>query len=50
MTSEVDAYNPTTNTWTQVASLPTDRRELAATTGIDGTIYAIGGYKDEGKR
>ena len=48
VTSEVDAYNPTTNTWTQVASLPTDRRELAATTRIDGTIYAIGGYNDEG--
>jgi len=41
--SKVDAYNPTTNTWTQVASLPTARGELATATSTTGTVYAIGG-------
>ena len=43
VSSEVDAYNPTTNTWRIVAPLPTVRSGLAAETGADGTIYAIGG-------
>ena len=43
VSSEVDAYNPTTNTWRTVAPLPTARSGLAAETGADGTIYAIGG-------
>ena len=41
---EVDAYDPTTNTWTVLGStLPNGRGSLAAATGTDGTIYAIGG-------
>jgi N-acetylneuraminic acid mutarotase len=41
---EVDAYNPVTQTWTVLGhSLPTPREDLAAATGTDGTIYAIGG-------
>jgi len=41
----VFAYHAATNTWSQVSALPTsDRSGLAATTGADGTIYAIGGY------
>ena len=44
LTSEVDAYNPASNSWSQVASLPSAREGLAATTGRDGTIYAIGGW------
>jgi hypothetical protein len=40
----VDAYDPTTNTWTTLASMPTARYELAAVTGPDGRIYAIGGF------
>ena len=46
VTNSVEAYNPTTNTWTQVAYLPTPRYDLTATTGADGIIYAIGGYTD----
>jgi N-acetylneuraminic acid mutarotase len=42
-TNEFDAYNPATNGWTQLAGLPAAREGLAATTGADGTIYAIGG-------
>ena len=42
-TNEVDAYNPATNVWTVVAPLPASVSYLAATTGTDGTIYAIGG-------
>ena len=32
-----------TGSWTAVTSMPTARFHLGATTGIDGTIYAIGG-------
>jgi N-acetylneuraminic acid mutarotase len=42
-TSEVDAYNPATQTWRQVASLPSSRYGGATTTGTDGTIYSLGG-------
>src|SRR5208337_584752 len=41
-TNEVDAYNPTTNTWTTVAPLPTAREALAVVSD-NGLIYAIGG-------
>jgi N-acetylneuraminic acid mutarotase len=44
MTDEVDAYDPSTQAWTQLPSMPSGpRRDLAATTGTDGTIYAMGG-------
>ena len=43
VTNSVEAYNPNTNTWTQVSYLPTPCMDLTATTGADGTIYAIGG-------
>ena len=39
----VFAYNPATNSWTTVANMPASLYNLAATTGTDGTIYAIGG-------
>jgi len=39
----VFAYHPATNSWSQVAALPDVRYGLAAATGADGTIYAIGG-------
>lgn len=40
----IEAYNPTTNTWTGgLAAMPTPRTNLAAVTGSDGRIYAIGG-------
>jgi N-acetylneuraminic acid mutarotase len=41
--STVEAYNPSTNTWTTEASMPTARAGLAAVAGPDGKIYAIGG-------
>jgi len=39
----VFAYNPTAKTWSTVAALPEARYGLAAATGADGTIYALGG-------
>jgi N-acetylneuraminic acid mutarotase len=39
----VEAYNPRTNTWTTVAPMHEPRAGLAAVTGTDGRIYAIGG-------
>lgn len=44
--STVEAYDPRTNTWTGVAPMPTPRLQLAATTGRDGRIYALGGWRD----
>ncbi|MBJ7607865.1 MAG: hypothetical protein JF887_00325, partial [Candidatus Dormibacteraeota bacterium] len=38
-------YTPSTNSWATVAPMPTARGFLAAATGPDGRIYAIGGYK-----
>ena len=42
--SEVSAYNQNTNTWTQIASHLYYAYGKAATTGLDGTIYVMGGY------
>ena len=39
----VVACAPNSNEWKSVASMPTARARLAATTGPDGRIYAIGG-------
>ena len=39
----VEAYDLDTNTWTEVAPMPTARMGLAAARGADGTIYAFGG-------
>lgn len=41
--TSVEAYDPATNTWSPKASMPTARYWLAAATGTDGKIYAIGG-------
>ena len=43
MSNEVDAYDPATKTWTVSAAPAECPHALAATTGKDGTIYAIGG-------
>jgi hypothetical protein len=40
----VEAYDPATQSWTRVASLPTPRFALAAAAGSDGKIYAVGGH------
>ena len=38
-----EAYSPTTNNWTSIAPMSSARFGLAAATGPDGHIYAIGG-------
>jgi N-acetylneuraminic acid mutarotase len=45
VTNTVQAYDPRTNRWTLVAPMPTAREALAAVTGADGRIYAIGGSR-----
>jgi hypothetical protein len=42
--SEVDAYNPATNTWSVLPGLPKALDNAAGAVGLDGKIYAIGGY------
>jgi hypothetical protein len=34
------------SSWSEVAPLPTSRRSLGAAAGVDGRIYAIGGFDD----
>lgn len=48
--STVEAYNPSTNAWTAVGSLLTPRCALAAVSGGDGRIYAIGGAAGPGEK
>jgi MBG domain (YGX type)/Kelch motif len=48
ISSEVDVYSPTTNSWTVIASLPVARGTLSAVTGPDGHIYALGGGASTG--
>lgn len=45
-TATVEAYTPSTNTWTAVAPMPTARAGAAAAAGHDGRIYVIGGCCD----
>jgi hypothetical protein len=40
-----EEYDPTTNTWTTKATVPTGRSKLATVT-VQNKIYAIGGYDD----
>ncbi|MEX2177751.1 MAG: kelch repeat-containing protein [Gemmatimonadaceae bacterium] len=42
-TAAVHAYDPTTDTWSAVASLPGTRGFHSATRGADGRIYVMGG-------
>jgi len=44
--STVEAYDPTTDTWTRKADMPT-ARTLSAIAVVDGIIYIIGGSFDE---
>jgi hypothetical protein len=39
----VEAYNPTTNSWAEVASMEQARDQFGAVIGPDGRMYAIGG-------
>jgi hypothetical protein len=47
----VEAYDPATGAWISPApmAMPTPRTALAAVTGLDGMIYAIGGQNSEGE-
>jgi hypothetical protein len=42
----VEAYRPIPDTWAPVSPMPTARSGLAAVTGPDGRIYAIGGFNN----
>ncbi|MBV9848563.1 MAG: hypothetical protein JO250_02630 [Armatimonadetes bacterium] len=42
------AYDPTTNTWSAEAPMPTGRVNFGAVTGPDGRIYMIGGEAPDG--
>jgi hypothetical protein len=46
--SEAHIYNPTTNTWTAVASMPTAKHQHAAATLSDGRVLVCGGYSSGG--
>lgn len=43
----VEAYTPSTDTWATLVPMPTARYDVAAATGTDGRIYAIGGTNGE---
>src|SRR5205814_4760171 len=38
--ARVQSYSPETGTWTTHAPMPTPRKLLAVTTGLDGRVYA----------
>jgi N-acetylneuraminic acid mutarotase len=46
--SEVDVYDPATDKWTQLASLPLARSHISASTFIrNGSIFVVGGSKND---
>ena len=45
--SSVDAYDPSTGTWSQKASMPTPRTMLAVAV-VNGMVYAVGGLGGAG--
>jgi N-acetylneuraminic acid mutarotase len=45
--ANVEAFNPSTNTWTTVVSMPTARSYLAAGV-VNGVLYAVGGWNGGG--
>lgn len=48
--SSVEAYDPSTNTWTPRAPMPSGKCELGAVVAVDGLLYAIGGSSTSGGR
>jgi N-acetylneuraminic acid mutarotase len=42
----VEAYDPASDSWAAMASMPTPRHAFTATLGPDGRIYAVGGCPD----
>jgi len=43
---DAEAYDSRSDSWSNIASLPTARQGLAATTGLDGRIYTAGGFNE----
>jgi N-acetylneuraminic acid mutarotase len=50
VTTAVEEYNPTTNTWAAKANMPTARRRLGVAAASNGRLYAIGGYANRAWR
>lgn len=48
-TSDVNAYDPATDTWTTKASLPAPIGDPAASLNANGNIYIVGGYNEQGQ-
>ncbi|MFN0072931.1 MAG: Kelch repeat-containing protein [Chloroflexota bacterium] len=46
LTDRNDTYDPTTNTWSARAPIPSPRGHMALVTGPDGKIFAFGGRND----
>ena len=47
-TARMEAYDPTTNSWTAKAELPEGATEFFGTAALDGQIYVIGGEQMSG--
>ncbi|MFY9985278.1 MAG: kelch repeat-containing protein [Chthoniobacterales bacterium] len=45
----VELYNLTTGTWTELAPMPTPRAYLSVVWGVDHKVYAIGGVNSSGQ-
>ncbi|MEX2205975.1 MAG: kelch repeat-containing protein [Myxococcota bacterium] len=43
--TRTEVYDPTKDTWSDRAAIPTPRMSLSAATGLDGKIYVIGGQQ-----
>ena len=48
-TDAAESYDPKTDTWTDIASMPTRRSALTAAEA-KGKIYVMGGYNDYSKQ
>ncbi|MYK20106.1 hypothetical protein F4055_18390, partial [Candidatus Poribacteria bacterium] len=46
--SSVEVFKPKTNQWQEITEIPTPKTSHTASV-IDGKIYVIGGYVQEGK-
>jgi len=41
---DCDEYDPSTNTWTSKADMPTPGRSGPAAAAVSGKVYVVGGY------
>jgi N-acetylneuraminic acid mutarotase len=48
-TNAAEGYNPTSNTWSSIASMPEAAFGIAAARGTDGRIYVIDGGANYGE-